>query len=206
VLKNLVPTSKKTHYISLTKINWITLLREISSVYPDIYMKPINTSDKQNSDIFSAKVGDLNGWLYRENIGILLLLLFYYSNYDYNACLVINYFLANPDICFLRRTFSCATPKLSTSVHWVLFVTQTFTPITWCDRILVLYTYKWFFRTKPVFLSRRALHCTALNHHGTWTNSWSGGKMLCILNLGSIGRKSSATSFGNCYLWRRRSK
>jgi hypothetical protein len=39
--KNSVRTAKKTQHFTITKINWLTLFREIIAVYCENYMKPV---------------------------------------------------------------------------------------------------------------------------------------------------------------------
>jgi hypothetical protein len=43
LFKNSVRTSKRTPNFTITKINWLTLFKEIIAVYSDNYTKPINT-------------------------------------------------------------------------------------------------------------------------------------------------------------------
>jgi hypothetical protein len=43
MFKNSVPTSKKTKPFTITKIKWLMLLREITTVYSENHTKPLNT-------------------------------------------------------------------------------------------------------------------------------------------------------------------
>jgi hypothetical protein len=43
VFKNSVRTAKKTPSFTITKINWLTLFKEIIAVYSENHTKPINT-------------------------------------------------------------------------------------------------------------------------------------------------------------------
>jgi hypothetical protein len=43
LFKDSVRTSKRTPHFTITKINWLTLLREIIAVYSENHVKPINT-------------------------------------------------------------------------------------------------------------------------------------------------------------------
>jgi hypothetical protein len=42
LFKNSVRTSKRTPYFTITKINWLTLFKEIIAVYSENHAKPIN--------------------------------------------------------------------------------------------------------------------------------------------------------------------
>jgi hypothetical protein len=42
IFKNSVRTAKKTQNFTITKINWLTLFKEIIAVYSDNHTKPIN--------------------------------------------------------------------------------------------------------------------------------------------------------------------
>jgi hypothetical protein len=50
--KNLVPTSQKTHCISITKTNWLMLFREIITVYCENHTEHTNTLCGKNADFF----------------------------------------------------------------------------------------------------------------------------------------------------------
>jgi hypothetical protein len=43
LFKNPVRTSKRTPYFTITKVNWLTLFKEIIAVYSENHAKPINT-------------------------------------------------------------------------------------------------------------------------------------------------------------------
>jgi hypothetical protein len=43
LFKNSVRTSKRTPHFTVTKINWLTLFKEIIAVYSESDTKPINT-------------------------------------------------------------------------------------------------------------------------------------------------------------------
>jgi len=43
LFKNSVRTSKRTPHFTITKINWLTLFKEIIAVYSENHMKHINT-------------------------------------------------------------------------------------------------------------------------------------------------------------------
>jgi hypothetical protein len=43
LFKNSVRTSKRTPHFSISKINWLTLFKEIIAVYNEKDKKPINT-------------------------------------------------------------------------------------------------------------------------------------------------------------------
>jgi len=43
LFKNSVRTSKRTQHFTITKINWLTLFKEIIAVYSDNRTEPINT-------------------------------------------------------------------------------------------------------------------------------------------------------------------
>jgi hypothetical protein len=43
LFKNSVRTSKRTPHFTITKINWLTLFKEIIAVYSENHTKPIST-------------------------------------------------------------------------------------------------------------------------------------------------------------------
>jgi len=43
LFKNSVRTSKRTPHFTITKINWLTLFKEIIAVYTENHTEPINT-------------------------------------------------------------------------------------------------------------------------------------------------------------------
>jgi hypothetical protein len=49
-LKNSVRTAKKTPHFTITKINWLTLFKEVIAVYSENHTKPINVLCGQNAD------------------------------------------------------------------------------------------------------------------------------------------------------------
>jgi hypothetical protein len=49
--KNSVRTAKKTQHFTITKINWLTLFKEIIAVYSENHTKPINTHCGQNREL-----------------------------------------------------------------------------------------------------------------------------------------------------------
>jgi hypothetical protein len=51
LFKNSVRTSKRTPHFTITKINWLTLFKEIIAVYIENHTKPIN----QNAALLTAK-------------------------------------------------------------------------------------------------------------------------------------------------------
>jgi hypothetical protein len=56
IYKNSVCIANKKH-VSVTKIIWLTLFREIIAVYSVIHVKPINTLCGQNSELLIVKAG-----------------------------------------------------------------------------------------------------------------------------------------------------
>jgi hypothetical protein len=44
LFKNPVRTSKRTQHFTVTKINWITLFKEIIAVYNENHANPVNTN------------------------------------------------------------------------------------------------------------------------------------------------------------------
>jgi hypothetical protein len=57
IFKNSVPTSKKTQRVSIIKINWLMLFREIIAVYSENHMESINTLCEQNVELLNVKAG-----------------------------------------------------------------------------------------------------------------------------------------------------
>jgi hypothetical protein len=53
LFKNSVRTSKGTPYLTITNINWLTLFKEIITVYSENHAKPINTK----CSIITVKAG-----------------------------------------------------------------------------------------------------------------------------------------------------
>jgi hypothetical protein len=57
VFKNPVRTAKKTQLFTITKINWLTLFKEITAVYTENHTKPINTLlCKQNTEVLIVNI------------------------------------------------------------------------------------------------------------------------------------------------------
>jgi hypothetical protein len=60
LLKNSVPTSKRTPNFTITKINWLMLFKEIIAVYSENHIKPINAkfsiNDCQNRGLYSYRL------------------------------------------------------------------------------------------------------------------------------------------------------
>jgi hypothetical protein len=48
IFKNSVRTAKKTQHFTITKINWLTLFKEIIAVYGENHTKHINTKYRVN--------------------------------------------------------------------------------------------------------------------------------------------------------------
>jgi hypothetical protein len=46
MFKNSVRTSKRTPHFTITKLNWLTLFKEIIAVYTENHMKLINTKHR----------------------------------------------------------------------------------------------------------------------------------------------------------------
>jgi hypothetical protein len=55
ILKNSDVTSKKTH-VSITKVNWVLLFKEIIAVYFEANTKPAKTLCGQNAELLIVKV------------------------------------------------------------------------------------------------------------------------------------------------------
>jgi hypothetical protein len=62
IFKNSVRTAKKTQHFTITKINWLTLFKEIIAVYSENHMKPIDTLCGQNTELLIVKVGGTYGY------------------------------------------------------------------------------------------------------------------------------------------------
>jgi hypothetical protein len=58
IFKNSASTSKKYNKVSITKINWLTLFREIIVVNSENHTKPINTPGGQNAELLIVKASD----------------------------------------------------------------------------------------------------------------------------------------------------
>jgi hypothetical protein len=57
LFKNSVRTSKKTQHFTITKINWVTLFKEILAVYSENHTKHINTLCGQNAELLIVEAG-----------------------------------------------------------------------------------------------------------------------------------------------------
>jgi hypothetical protein len=53
IFKNSVLIAKKTQLVTITKINWLTLFKEIFAVYSDNHMKP----QIQNEELLTVEAG-----------------------------------------------------------------------------------------------------------------------------------------------------
>jgi hypothetical protein len=57
MFKNSARTAKKTPHFTITKINWLTLFKEIIAVYSENHMKTINPNEElmivKESDTYS---------------------------------------------------------------------------------------------------------------------------------------------------------
>jgi hypothetical protein len=56
-MPNHYSASKKTQPVTITKINWLMLFKEIIPVYSENHMKPINTLCGQNTELLIVKAG-----------------------------------------------------------------------------------------------------------------------------------------------------
>jgi hypothetical protein len=57
LFKNSVRTAKKTQHFTITKINWLTLFKEIIAVYCENRTKHINTLCRQNAELLTKEAG-----------------------------------------------------------------------------------------------------------------------------------------------------
>jgi hypothetical protein len=57
IFKNSVRAAKKTQLFTITKINWLTLFKEIIAVYSEKHTKPINTLFRQYTELLNVKAG-----------------------------------------------------------------------------------------------------------------------------------------------------
>jgi hypothetical protein len=62
---NSVRTAKKTTHFTVTKINWLTLFKEIIAVYSENYLQHISTLCGQNTELLHVKqvVYKVTTWL-----------------------------------------------------------------------------------------------------------------------------------------------
>jgi hypothetical protein len=58
IFKYSVRTSKRTPNVTITKLNWLMVFKEIIAVYYEKYFKPIYTLCGQNSELFIVKLGN----------------------------------------------------------------------------------------------------------------------------------------------------
>jgi hypothetical protein len=56
-ISNSVRTAKKTQLFTVTKINWLTLVKEIIAVCSENHTKPISTLCGQNAELLIVKAG-----------------------------------------------------------------------------------------------------------------------------------------------------
>jgi hypothetical protein len=57
IFKHSFHASKKTQPISITRINWLMMFKEIITVYSENHMKPINILCGQNEELMIVKSG-----------------------------------------------------------------------------------------------------------------------------------------------------
>jgi hypothetical protein len=62
LFKNSVRTSKRTPHFAITKINWLTLFKDMIDVYNENHTKPINTLCGQNAKSLVIKSGGTHGY------------------------------------------------------------------------------------------------------------------------------------------------
>jgi hypothetical protein len=60
LFKNSVRTSKRTPHFTITKINWLTLFKEITAVCSGNHTKHTNTMYDQNAELLNVKAGGTN--------------------------------------------------------------------------------------------------------------------------------------------------
>jgi hypothetical protein len=60
MFKNLVRTAKKTQHLTVPKVNWLMLFKEITAVYSENHMKPTNTFRGQNTYFICKEGGTYN--------------------------------------------------------------------------------------------------------------------------------------------------
>jgi hypothetical protein len=67
IFKNSVRTAKKTLHFTITKINWLTLFKEIIAVYSENHMKPIHIFCMQNAELLIIKAGStyISHWAFK---------------------------------------------------------------------------------------------------------------------------------------------
>jgi hypothetical protein len=59
-----VRTAKKTQHFTITKINCLTLFKEMIAVYSDSHMKPVHTLCGQNAELMETKLSRAHAALY----------------------------------------------------------------------------------------------------------------------------------------------
>jgi lipoate-protein ligase B len=57
IFENSVRTAKKTQHFTITKINWLTLFKEIIAVYTENHTKHINKLCGKNAELLNVKAG-----------------------------------------------------------------------------------------------------------------------------------------------------
>jgi len=55
IMKNSVHTPRKTHYISVTKADWLALFREITQDYGEPHAKNMNNLCRHTAELFNGK-------------------------------------------------------------------------------------------------------------------------------------------------------
>jgi hypothetical protein len=61
-LKNSARTAKKTQHFTITKINWLTLFKEIIAVYTENHRKPLQTLWEQGTKLLIIKAGGTHSY------------------------------------------------------------------------------------------------------------------------------------------------
>jgi hypothetical protein len=64
MFKHSVRTAKKTQHFTITKINWLTLFKEIIAVYSEHCTKPMNTLCGQTSELLIVEAGGTYSYHY----------------------------------------------------------------------------------------------------------------------------------------------
>jgi hypothetical protein len=57
IFENSVRTAKKTPHFTITKINWLTLFKEIIAVYSENYKKLTNVICEKNAELLIVNAG-----------------------------------------------------------------------------------------------------------------------------------------------------
>jgi hypothetical protein len=63
IFKDSVRTAKKTPHFTITKINWLTLFKEMVDVYSENHTKHLNTLIGQNAGLENVKAGGTSSYL-----------------------------------------------------------------------------------------------------------------------------------------------